>query len=114
MLLPEMVIKRGTSSIFGINKDEFIMPKVTEGEVFADDNEVIASDALKEDGFKVGDELQLSSSDEVLTIVGFTDKARFNAAPVFYGDLSTFQRVKFGEAAEANKESINGIVVRDR
>ena len=49
---------------------------------------------------------------EVLTIVGFTDKARFNAAPVLYGDLSTFHRVKFGEAAEANKESINGIVVR--
>ena len=99
-------------SIFGINKDEFIMPKVTEGEVFADDNEVIASDALKEDGFKVGDELHLSSSDQVLKIVGFTDKARFNAAPVLYGDLATFHRVKFGEAAEANKESINGIVVR--
>ncbi|MBO0587145.1 ABC transporter permease [Sporosarcina sp. E16_8] len=99
-------------SIFGINKDEFIMPKVTEGEVFVDDNEVIASDALKEDGFKVGDELHLSSSGEVLKIVGFTDNARFNAAPVLYGDLATFHRVKFGEAAEANKESINGIVVR--
>jgi len=99
-------------SIFGINKDEFIMPKVTEGKVFTNDNEVIASDALKEDGFKVGDELQLSSSDEVLTIVGFTDKARFNAAPVLYGDMSTFHQVKFGEAAEANKKSINGIVVR--
>ena len=100
-------------SIFGINKDQFIMPEVTEGEVFTEGNEVIASDALKEEGFQVGDELQLSSSTEVLTIVGFTDKARFNAAPVLYGDLSTFQRVKFGEAAEANKESINAIVIRD-
>lgn len=100
-------------SLFGINKDEFIMPKVTEGDVFAKDNEVIASDTLKEDGFKVGDTLSLSSSEEVLTIVGFTDKARFNAAPVLYGDLSTFHRVKFGEAAEANKDSISGIVVRD-
>lgn len=99
-------------SIFGINKDEFIMPKVTEGKAFTNDNEVIASDALKENGFKVGDGLQLSSSDEVLTIVGFTNKARFNAAPVLYGDLATFHRVKFGEAAEANKQSINGIVVR--
>ncbi len=99
-------------SIFGINKDEFIMPKVTEGKAFTNDNEVIASDALKENGFKVGDGLRLSSSDEVLTIVGFTNKARFNAAPVLYGDLATFHRVKFGEAAEANKQSINGIVVR--
>ena len=100
-------------SIFGINKDQFIMPEVTEGEVFTEENEVIASDALKEEGFQVGDKLQLSSSTEVLTIVGFTDKARFNAAPVIYGDLSTFQRVKFGEAAEANKESISAIVIRD-
>jgi putative ABC transport system permease protein len=104
--------QKNNVSIFGINKDEFIMPKVTEGKEFSDDNEVIASDSLQEDGFKVGDELHLSSSDEVLTIVGFTDKARFNAAPVLYGDLSTFHRVKFGEAAEANKDSINGIVIR--
>jgi len=99
-------------SVFGINKDEFIMPNVTEGDVFSEENEVIASDALKDGGFKVGDELRLSSSDEVLKIVGFTDKARFNAAPVLYGDLETFHRVKYGDAAEENKESINGIVVR--
>lgn len=105
--------KKTNVSIFGINKDEFIMPEVTEGDVFTKDNEVIVSDALKEDGFKVGDKLSLSSSEEVLTIVGFTDKARFNAAPVLYGDLSTFRRVKYGEAAEVNKESISGIIVRD-
>ena len=66
------------------------MPKVTEGEEFSLPNEVIASDSLKDDGFKIGDELQLSSSEEVLTIVGFTDKARFNAAPVLYSDLCDF------------------------
>ncbi|MEK5038007.1 ABC transporter permease [Sporosarcina sp. FSL K6-3457] len=99
-------------SIFGIKKDAFIMPTVIEGKPFADDNEVIANDSLKREGFKLGDELQLSSSDEVLTIVGFTDHARFTAAPVLYGDLTTFQRVKFGEAAEINKDRINGIVVR--
>ncbi len=99
-------------SVFGINKDEFIMPDVIEGEVFSGDNEVIASDALKDGGFKVGDELHLSSSEQVLKIVGFTDKARFNASPVLYGDLETFHRVKFGEFAEDNKQSINAIVVR--
>ena len=38
---------------------------------------------------------------------------RFNAAPVLYSDLPTFHRVKFGEAAELNKEQISGIVVRN-
>lgn len=100
-------------SLFGIREDEFIMPKVTEGKVFTEKNEVIASDVLQDEGFKIGDELQLSSSEQILKIVGFTDKARFNAAPVLYGDLSTFHRVKFGEAAEVNSTSINAIVVRD-
>lgn len=100
-------------AIFGIRDDEFMMPNVIEGKAFMKDNEVIANDSLKQEGFKLGDELQLSSSDEVLTIVGFTNEARFIAAPVLYGDLATFQRVKFGEAAEANEAHINGIVVRE-
>ena len=99
-------------SLFGIDPEEFIMPKVTEGEKFAGDNEVIASDTLKEDGFELGDEIELSSTDEKLTIVGFTDSARFNAAPVLYGEVATFQKVKFGEGAAENETQINGIVVR--
>lgn len=104
--------EKSNVAIFGINKDEFIMPEVIEGDVFTSDNEVIASDVLKENGFSIGDELQLSSSKEVLKIVGFTDKARFNAAPVLYGDLPTFHRVKYGEAAEVNEENINAVVIR--
>ncbi|MDN7246628.1 ABC transporter permease [Planococcus shenhongbingii] len=104
--------QKANVSIFGIKEDEFIMPEVVEGEAFAGGNEVIASDALKEDGFKLGDELKLSSTEETLKIVGFTEDARFNAAPVLYGDLPTFQRVKFGEAAEVNEDQINGVVVR--
>ena len=37
-------------SIFGINKNEFIMPNVTEGKAFVKGNEVVASDSLKESG----------------------------------------------------------------
>ncbi len=99
-------------AIFGIDKEEFIMPSVSEGEQFAEENEVIASDSLKDDGFALGDKLKLSSTDETLTIVGFTDSSRFNAAPVLYAELSTFQKVKFGEeGAEANSDQVNAIVV---
>lgn len=100
-------------SLFGINKEEFLAPNVIEGREFKDANEVVANDSLKEEGFALGDELSLSSSDETLTIVGFTDDARFNAAPVLYADLGTFHTVKFGEAAEQNSDQINAIVVRD-
>lgn len=100
-------------SIFGIRADEFIMPEITEGEAFNGTNEVIASDVLKEDGFELGDVLDLSSSDEELKIVGFTDKARFNGSPVLYGDLETFQHVKYGsDTDEIKVDRINGIVYR--
>lgn len=100
-------------SIFGIRKDEFIMPEITEGDAFSDENEVIASDALKEDGFKIGDTLELSASDEKLKIVGFTDNAIFNAAPVLYGELETFQKVKYSSnTGEETENKISGIVLR--
>lgn len=102
-------------ALFGIRPDEFIMPKVTEGKPFKDENEVIASDYLRDEGFSVGDELSLSSTDEKLTITGFTDKSRFNAAPVLYMDLPDFQKIKFGQAAEQMEEgekTVNAVVVK--
>lgn len=99
-------------SLFGINKEEFLMPNVTEGRSFDRENEVIADDSLKDEGFRLGDELSLSSSDQRLTIVGFTDNARFNAAPVLYAALPTYHKVKFGDAADQNKDQINAIVVQ--
>ncbi|WP_338473297.1 ABC transporter permease [Niallia sp. XMNu-256] len=112
------IISNGTNkkniSLFGINKEEFLMPNVIEGRTFEQANEVIADDSLKDNGFNLGDTLTLSSSDQQLTIVGFTDQARFNAAPVLYTDLSTFHQVKFGETAEQNKDQINAIVIGDK
>lgn len=99
-------------SLFGISADEFIMPEVTAGKIFSNEHEVIASDALKNDGFELGDSLHLASSDVTLTIVGFTDQARFNAAPVVYLPFDELQNIKFGEAVEMNKDRVNGLIVR--
>ncbi|GAB3055300.1 ABC transporter permease [Virgibacillus ainsalahensis] len=100
-------------SIFGIRTGEFIMPEVTEGSPFTTEGEVIADDTLKEEGFAIGDELEISSSDVALTITGFTDNARFNAAPVLYSSLETLQTVQYGDGGENNQGQINGIVIRD-
>ncbi|RUL53209.1 ABC transporter permease [Lysinibacillus antri] len=105
--------KKQNIALFGINKEEFLMPNVIEGRAFENANEVIANDSLKDEGFNLGDQLSLSSSDQTLTIVGFTDDARFNAAPVLYANLSTYHQVKFGEMADQNKDQINGIVIQD-
>lgn len=99
-------------SIFGIRKDEFIMPEVTEGKPFNKEGEVIADDSLIEQGFEIGDQLSLSSTDSKLTIVGFTDKARYNAAPVLYTELDTLQLIRYGEVADNYKGRINAFVIR--
>lgn len=114
-------VKSGVA-LFGIRPDEFIMPEPTEGNEFSEEFEVIASDSLKEEGFSIGDELDLSGSEETLTITGFTDDARFNAAPVLYMDLEDFGKVRPGAAAQAQQEGgttqaemperVNAIVVK--
>ncbi|KZE38654.1 peptide ABC transporter permease [Bhargavaea cecembensis] len=96
-------VKSGVA-LFGIRPDEFIMPEPTEGEEFSKEFEVIASDSLKEEGFSIGDELDLSGSEETLTIKGFTDEARFNAAPVLYMNLDDYEKVRPGAAAPARQE----------
>lgn len=88
-------------SIFGIKEEEFIMPDVTEGTAFTVTGEVIADDSLKEEGFQIGDELQLSATDETLTITGFTDDAKFNAAPVLYGSLETLKQLRMNDTVNA-------------
>ncbi|ALC91289.1 peptide ABC transporter permease [Bacillus sp. FJAT-18017] len=103
---------KGNVSLFGIREDEFIMPEVTDGKPFQKIGEVIADDTLKDEGFKIGDVLTLSATEEKLKITGFTDNARFNAAPVLYGSVETLQKVRFGESAESMKDKINAFVVR--
>lgn len=101
--------------LFGINADEFIKPEVSEGDpTFYVQNGVVASDALKNDGFEIGDKLELSSSDTELTIVGFTEKARFNASPILYMKLNDVQKIKFGDAYTMNQDLVNAIIIKDK
>lgn len=88
------------------------MPAISEGNPFSAENEVVADASLKEEGFTVGDELSISSTDIKLKITGFMEASRFNASPVLYMDLDTLNRVKYGEAVEANKDRINAVIIR--
>lgn len=99
-------------AIFGVEADEFLMPEIEDGKSFAKKNEAIASRALEDDGFKIGDTIQLSASDKTLTITGFTDDYKFSAAPVIYTDFDSYREIKFGEINETNEKAVSGIVVR--
>ena len=100
-------------TFFGIDSEQFIMPEVIEGERFVDDNEVVADISLKEeDNIHIGDTLELAGKDKEVTVVGFTDNAKFSVGPVLYTTLSGYQEVRFEKADTSDAGRISAVIVK--
>ena len=74
-------------SLFGIDFHSFLTPNLTEGRAPVEPDEIIASDALKRTGTKLDTSLRFKGSGRDYTVVGFTDKATFQTAPIVYMTL---------------------------
>lgn len=103
---------RTNISLFGINSTDFIMPELTSGKAFTEKNQVIASEDLKESGFKIGDKIIVGNYEEPLTIVGWFEKSTFNIVPVVYTSIETWREIKYGDNPQM-KDKVNGFIVRD-
>ncbi|WP_414839803.1 ABC transporter permease [Carnobacterium sp. TMP28] len=100
-------------TFFGIDAQEFIMPEVIEGRAFTKDNEVVADISLKEeDAINLGDTLELAGNDKEVTVVGFTQDARFSVAPVLYTTIPSYQEVRFEKADSSDAGRISAVIVR--
>ncbi|EMK9951791.1 TPA: ABC transporter permease [Staphylococcus aureus] len=95
--------------VFGVEKSSFLVPSLIEGHKATKDNEVLADETLKNKGFKIGDTLSLSQSDEKLHIVGFTESAKYNASPVIFTNDATIAKIN----PRLIGDKINAVVVRD-
>lgn len=95
--------------VFGVEKSSFLVPSLIEGHKATKDNEVLADETLKNKGFKSGDTLSLSQSDEKLHIVGFTESAKYNASPVIFTNDATIAKIN----PRLTGDKINAVVVRD-
>ena len=101
-------------TFFGIEKDQFLMPEVIDGEAFDEDYEVVADISLQEEfGIEIGDVLKMAGSDLEVEVVGFTENAKFNVAPVLYTTVNTYQDVRFGQIDESEEGRISAIIARD-
>lgn len=101
-------------NFFGINKDEFIMPEVIEGEAFQDDYEVVVDYSLNEEnGIEIGDTLNLAGSDLTVKVVGFTENAKFSVAPVLYTTIATYQDIRFEKIDDSKEGKISSFVIRN-
>ncbi|HCC5681665.1 TPA: FtsX-like permease family protein [Staphylococcus aureus] len=95
--------------VFGVEKSSFLVPSLIEGHKATKDNEVLADETLKNKGFKIGDTLSLSQSDEKLHVVGFTESAKYNASPVIFTNDATIAKIN----PRLTGDKINAVVVRD-
>lgn len=113
-----VVTKTGASekinvSFFGIDSDQFLAPNVVSGEMFANNDEAVADESLKDEyGVAIGDTLKLSGSEKKLKVVGFTNSAKFNVSPVLYTTLGAYQEIRFETKGTSENTRINAIVTR--
>ncbi|EVJ45288.1 TPA: FtsX-like permease family protein [Staphylococcus aureus] len=101
--------QKDTVLVFGVEKSSFLVPSLIEGHKATKDNEVLADETLKNKGFKIGDTLSLSQSDEKLHIVGFTESAKYNASSVIFTNDATIAKIN----PRLTGDKINAVVVRD-
>ena len=100
-------------SIFGVNKDSFLIPSITKGKSFESKNEIVIDKSISEkEGLKIGDTITIANSDIKLKIVGYTEKSRYNVAPVVYVNITDFQELKYGNSKSIDNPMINAFVVK--
>ncbi|MBE9906694.1 ABC transporter permease [Enterococcus casseliflavus] len=102
-------------TFFGIDPDQFLAPNITDGEMFASDDEAVADSSIEEEyGISIGETIKLAGSDKKLKIVGFTDNARFSVAPVLYTSIGAYQEIRFEKEDDSENARINAIVTRGK
>ena len=96
-----MVVKhknRDTASaqFLGIKKDQFIYKeqKLASGRKAKNSDEVTVDSSFKNKGYKLGDKIKLNGSSKKYKIVGFVNNAKINIAPIVYGSLSTWKKMR--------------------
>ncbi|GMC02644.1 ABC transporter permease [Enterococcus thailandicus] len=102
-------------TFFGINQDQFLAPKISDGRMFHSDDETVADSSVKEQyELSLGDTVQLAGSDKKLKIVGFTKNANFSVAPVLYTTVGAYQEIRFETQGSQTSEKtrVNAIVTR--
>lgn len=95
--------------VFGVDDINFFIP---DNPALANlgDNEVIVDISVKEQGYEIGDRFIMSGNDVEWTIVGFTDKATYQTAPILYTNLKTWKIFRF--SGQTNIDFYNAVVVK--
>lgn len=103
-------------SLFGIDMSSFLAPNITEGRLAGLPNEVTVSDELKNIGVELGQELKFKGTSRDYIVVGFTDKATFQVAPIVYMQQNAWRTLAAdlaGMGAMQDITTVSAIVTKD-
>jgi putative ABC transport system permease protein len=105
------VTKSGSSeqldaTILAIEPGSFLAPEISEGQglTSASGNGVVVDEHFKQHNLKVGDQLQIAPSGQLMTISGFTKGQTYGHLPVIFTGIEFWQSLRF--AAPGSKGNI--------
>lgn len=100
------------STLFAVDSDSFIVPKVIDGRLMKEVQEVVISKRLAdEEGLEIGDVLYLSKSSSTLKIVGIAEEASYNVSPVIYASHETYNLLVSERGPQA-ETTFNAVLVK--
>ena len=100
--IPVVVKKSGRPQIsaqfIGVKKNQFIYDdqELIAGRKAKKNYEVTVDQAFKTKGYQLGDRLELNGSSKKYRIVGFVQNAKINIAPIVYGTLQSWKKLRQG------------------
>ena len=85
-----------SAQFLGIKKDQFIYKeqKLASGRKAKNSDEVTVDSSFKNKGYKLGDKIKLNGSSKKYKIVGFVNNAKINIAPIVYGSMKTWKKLR--------------------
>ena len=87
-----------SAQFIGIKKEQFIYhdQELIAGRRAKKNYEVTVDQAFKAKGYRLGDKLALNGSTKKYRIVGFVKNAKINIAPIIYGTLQSWKKLRQG------------------
>lgn len=91
-------------AFLGIDPGKFIEPKVIEGNQLSKDDlfGVVIDESLADKGYKIGDTIEVKSSEITLEVVGITKGETFNHLPTIFANVGTWQIYAFAAPGSNN------------
>ncbi|PCR99771.1 ABC transporter permease [Lactococcus fujiensis] len=100
-------------TIFAMPDDSVIKPELKNGQMFDENksDEVVISQGLADEGFKIGQKIKVGNHKTELKVVGISKASDYSATPLVYTSFKTLTSVQNGTSSE-QIPFVNAVVVK--